>query len=766
MLVWLRLFFFTFLAGLQCLYGTLDDHPALLAAAETNPVQIELLNEEESVQSGRPFWLAVRMNIGEEWHTYWKNPGDAGMPISIEWELPPGFEAGPIEWPYPSRFDLNSLIGYGYEGEVFLLVRIVPPKNYSGNQAVTLRANVKWLVCNDSTCLPGLTSSEIKLAITDLEPKLHFDHAGHFMKARSLLPKKQWGLQARRMGELVEVRVQPPAGFDRNLTHAYFCPEFRKQIDHKTEAILTQLEEPTHPYVLVLKSDATAKQKSLNLKGVFVFTCGYGKSPCLEAVDADIPIQENSSSLEQIGLADPVPSVRKEMQHQNPIPVVVPLESHQEYEGEFLWILVLAFVGGMILNLMPCVLPVLSIKILGCVKMAGESRRENLKHGLAYSFGVILSFWVLAGILMLLQIYGHSRGWGFQFQEPVFVGIFAAVLWVLGLSMFGIFEIGTSVTALAGHAQSTASNGNKLLSSFSSGVLATALATPCTGPLLGPALGIALILPPLQALLIFTSLGLGMAFPYLLLSAYPSLLRILPKPGAWMITLKEIMGFLMMATVLWLVQVFGAQTNFQALFVLLCALFFVALSCWIYGKWSGPMRKLPVRLVSYVFASSFLLFGGFLIVKTASSTPGGNFDGNSSSIAMIGSDERGPVWENFSPSRVEDLQKQGIPVLVDFTAQWCLICQANHFILTTSEVSSMLDQAGVVRMKADWTRNDPVITQELKRYGRSGVPLYLLYGKDSSQTPQVLPQVLSPGVIKDALLQIGMTEISQSKGPL
>lgn len=356
-----------------------------------------------------------------------------------------------------------------------------------------------------------------------------------------------------------------------------------------------------------------------------------------------------------------------------------------------------------------------------------------------------MSFWLLAGVMLILQAYGESVGWGFQLQEPIFVGFLAALMLIVGLNMFGVFEAGLGVASWAGEKQQPGlqKGSTTLTSSFLSGVLATAIATPCTGPFLGSAIGFAFTLPAFYALVIFTVLGLGMASPYLILSAFPSCLRYMPKPGAWMVTFKELVGFVMMATVLWLVWIFAAETSHIGVMVLLFALLFISFACWIYGKWSLPTTSRIAKSIAYVCALFFLGLGGSAIV-TASSTSevlivdAGNHSGKAGSIRE---------WEPFSPARIAELQKQGVPVIVDFTAKWCLICQANHLILSQDEVSSKLAENGVVKMKADWTKNDPVITKELRKFGRNGVPLYVMYGANGKT--EILPQVLTADIVSD-----------------
>lgn len=706
------------------------------SSRQTDPIKIEIIAEDETIQPGQPFWVAIRLQIEDHWHSYWKNPGDAGMATAIEWKLPEGFQSGPVEWPFPKRFALDAMVGFGYEGDVMLLAQLFPPATLTTKEPVKIGADIRWLVCSDSSCLPGQSEVSASIPVSSSLPKPNQQWANDFARARTKLPTKQWSLKAQRKNNLIELSLKA-FGKHFEVTKAYFCPEFKDTIDYRSEAVLNKSPDNSGNFFMVMHETGP---KSDSLKGILVLLAGPD-SHVIEALDVNIPITDSGTNNEYVSIADiPKPQTAREtsVQPMNDIP-------SETFEGGIGIALLMAFVGGMILNLMPCVLPVISFKILSFVKMSGQSRSVMLKHGAAFSLGVLISFWILAGIMLMLQAYGRSVGWGFQLQEPLFVAGLAALLLVFGLSLFGVFEMGTSVMSMAGKSHNTAS---ELGGSFLSGVLATAVATPCTGPFLGSAIGFAVTLSPLKAMLIFTSLGVGMAFPYMILSAFPSMLRFLPKPGPWMGTFKEIMGFLMLATVLWLVWVFGAQTNSLSVFLLLAGFFFIALACWVYGKWGSPVKKRGTRVVSTVIAAIFFLLAGYAIFNSTAAWVSA-YDDEPTQTANQGAaiDE----WEDFSLERLVQLRKQGTPVFIDFTAKWCLICQANHVVLSMNEVNQKFMEAGVVKMKADWTKSDPVITEMLRKFGRNGVPLYLLYGKDPSKAPQILPQMLTPEAVITSL---------------
>jgi len=677
----------------------------LCSAVEESPVTLELVAEDNTVNPGTPFWVALQLHISDGWHAYWKNPGELGMPIKVDWALPPEYQVSSLEWPTPTRFESAGIEGFGYEGDVVFLARITPDPKMKTPQKAAISANVSWLVCSSTTCLPGKGNASLSVNTAKQIPTSNPQWTQLFADARHHLPEKHAPLRVIRQkdGTLL---ISLPAGrlLKENEWTVDFYPAVQKHLD------------PTSKPQILSSGLISLKEKSGDkpvLQGVLLI-----KGQEQLSYDVDHPIEEG------VTLA-PITATK--------------------FEGGLALALVFAFVGGMILNLMPCVLPIISLKIMSFVKIAGQSRSLVFKHGLSFSLGVILSFWCLAGMMLLLQAYGQSVGWGFQLQEPIFVALLGALMLIIGLNMFGLFEVGLGVASLAGQAQSEAAQKKDgLLNSFLSGVLATAVATPCTGPFLGSAVGFAFTLPAALALLVFTFLGLGMAFPYLILSAFPSFLRFMPKPGAWMITFKEIVGFVMMATVLWLVWIFGAQKGNMAVTMLLFSFLFIAIACWIYGKWNQPSKRRLSRVLAYVSASLFIALSGFILF-TASSSP------EDEPLAVNTHAKAIHDWETFSPERVAELQKQGIPVFVDFTAKWCLICQANHLILSQDDVRNKMAESGVVKMKADWTKNDEVITAELRKFGRNSVPLYVLYGTDPNEPPRILPQVLSSDIVSQHL---------------
>lgn len=712
-------FLFFFLRGMLFF-----DAVAASELATGQPVTVALIQEEEGIQPGRPFWVALRLNLEKEWHVYWKNPGDAGIPLKVEWKLPDGFEAGPLQWPFPEKFSVAEMVGFGYEEEVVLLSQITPSSLINSKFEGEIQASIKWLVCSALSCQPGSAFVSLPLKVSlDLPQKLS-EAAPLFEKARSKIPRTDVEVKAiqREKDIQIEVPIKEIDSKNKAIARAYFFPEDKNTIDYSKDLSITK-GSGSQCVTLKCYEDASSERSHNRIKGVLVLHSQKGSQEDILAIAIDRLIDAPSP----LAFSDSLVSSSQML----------------TFDGGLGLAIFFAFLGGMILNLMPCVLPVVSFKVLGFVKMAGKSRSLTLRHGCMFSLGVLFSFWVLASVMLLLRAYGEQVGWGFQLQEPLFVVFLASILFLFALSLFGVFEMGMSISSWAGQTDADKKqNATNFTGSFLSGVLATAVATPCTGPFLGSAVGFAVTLPVFQSLLIFTFLALGMCFPYLLLSAFPSCLRFLPKPGAWMETFKQITGFIMLATVLWLLWVFSAQTDAFSLICLLGGLLMFSMGAWVFGKGTMLSQSKRVRIFAYAFSLLFAFMGIEAILLPRASWSADQA-ARSTSLQWDG-------WENFSPERVAELRRLGKPILIDFTAKWCLICQANHLVLSSDEVKKQMEDSGVVKMKADWTKSDPVITQELNKFGRSSVPLYILYGPEETE-PLILPQVLTPETIAEHL---------------
>ena len=746
---WLLLacLFFSFASPLPSFANDLGEEEIVFNQTIENPVKAELFSEDKSIQPDKPFWLAIKLSMEDGWHAYWKNPGPIGMPISFNWDLPAGVEVAKILWPAPEQLETPLGTGYGYSGQVQLLVKVQPNSLKQGDR-LPIHLKLKWLACSDSNCLPGEQELDLSLSVSG---QAIADQAqeSEFKKARSKIPAAEF-TQENAAVDNHHLKITL-AGIPQSLKTAslYFAPSSQDVVDEEklsweelkpgTIALEIPLSEKVHPENVV--------------EGVLVAKNGSDQK-VLFAADISLPLAPFMSNM-TVAMADvsqPQPDRKPTQAEELLAQVKHGNVAKNNFEGGLALAIVLAFIGGMILNLMPCVLPVISFKIMSFVKMSGEKRSVTLKHGMLFSLGVLVSFWVLAIALILLQTYGHAVGWGFQLQEPLFVAILATVIFLFGLSLFGIFEVGTLFASWAGQKQAaTPAQSSSNWGSFFSGVLATTVATPCTGPFLGSAMGFAMTLPPYLTLLVFTSLGMGMAFPYLIFSAFPKLLRFLPKPGNWMVTFKELMGFIMLATTLWLVWVFGAQTSMGGVVILLGAYIVMGLACWAYGKWATPDKERRSRLMASLMSLGLLLAASYAIFFAATAENYNEPELHDIPSHVAEKPQNIRAWEPFSAERIVALQEQGIPVLIDFTARWCLICQTNHMVLSLKEVSDKLAELGVVKMEADWTTNDPEITKALQLFGRNGVPLYVLYGKDPSVEPYVLPQVLTPEVVLEYL---------------
>lgn len=696
---------------------------ALVAAAPASAgpsgrsknVQATLVSEVESIRPGTPFTVGLRLQMDEGWHTYWKNPGDSGLPTRFTWRLPEGFAAGEIQWPHPERIPFGPLVSYGYEGEVLLPVAITPPASLAPGSDVRVAARVDWLECKE-ICLPGKAELDFTLPVSESAPLPAPEVAPLFAEARAQLPvpAEGWSARSAAADGRVLLALGPPAGIPLP-AEAYFFPEQAEVVDF---AAPQTLAATASGFRLEMKAVPNPIQPFPGLTGVLVVRGSQGR-PLALAIESTVDpavLTESAvaATMQRGGLAG--------------LPVA----------------LAFAFLGGIILNLMPCVLPVLSLKVMSFIRHGGEDPRRAFRHGLAYTLGVLAFFWLLAGALLALRAAGQQVGWGFQLQQPGFVVFLTCLFFVLALNLFGVFEVGESLTTAGGYVQRQSG----LAASFWAGALATIVATPCTAPFMGSALGFALSQPAWSTLAIFSFLGLGMAAPYLLLSRFTGLLRYVPKPGAWMEAFKQLMGFLLLATVVFLLWLFGRQAGIDAMTLLLAGLLAIGMGAWIYGRGTAPGRSGRARLLASLGAAALAVAGLALGFSQAQAAP-------AATRAKGVAETDGIAWEPFSPERVAELRAAGTPVFIDFTADWCLSCQVNERVAFSSEaVRERFRAEGVAMIKADWTLHDDRITQALAGYGRQGVPLYVLYGRDPQAPPRILPELISPTIVISALDEV------------
>jgi len=681
-------------------------------------VNVELLAESAWVQPGTPFWVGVHLKMAPKWHTYWSNPGDAGLPTRMRWALPEGFQGGPFLWPYPETISAPPLMSYGYSHEVTLLARIDPPAELATGGTVRVGGRLDWLECED-VCLPGKAQLDLELPVRAGTAPRNAAVAKLFDASRARLPGDgaAWATEMHTTPDRLAVSFQPPSGRPHK---AYFFPEQKKVLAY---AAPQQLLKTATGYRVEASLDEQAKLPE-RVAGVLVLEDHFGQTTAVRLEGA-------AQAIQSAALAPGTPVVAE----------VAPATAAGGLLGTGLALLA-AFAGGLILNLMPCVLPVLSLKVFSFVRHAGADPKGAWRHGLAFAAGVLVCFWALAGALLLLRAGGEQIGWGFQLQSPSFVVFLTCLFFVIGLNLFGVFEVGLALGSAGGGLQGR----DGLASSFSGGALATIVATPCTAPFMGSALGFALAQPPYIAMLVFTFLGLGMAAPYVLLSFAPGLTRFVPKPGPWMETFKQVMGFFMMGTAVVLAWIFGRQTNLDAVTGLLAALVIIGLAAWTYGKGTAPEAGVRARRVALPLAALFLASGLFVGFQQAKAQPAG--------LAGASQESDGIAWEPFSPQRVAELRAAGTPVFIDFTAAWCLSCQVNERVaLETPAVRQRFRELGIVALKADWTLRDETITRALASYGRRGVPLYVLYGPGAPNA-RLLPEVLTPGIVLTALDEV------------
>jgi thiol:disulfide interchange protein/DsbC/DsbD-like thiol-disulfide interchange protein len=684
-------------------------------------VKASLVTAEASVQPGRAFTVALKLEHQPGWHTYWIHAG-TGYPTSLKWELPPGWTAGDIQWPTPEKIldRTGAITGNGYHGTVYLPVTLTPPKDLKVGENVTLRAKADWLMC-EKECIPGAADVSVTLPVKAEVPTADPAEGAAVAAAVGALPRAEspWVVQAARAGKTVFVRLtlpmvsvyipRPKAPWffsDRDFV-AYDQPQIIRQEPLARGRNFPGVNSPADAsYVFELSLSPSADKGITRLTGVMRTeeSWAWGDT-VLSGLKIDVPLVEPAElGLNVAALSAPAA----------PLPA----------DG-LAGTLALALLGGLILNLMPCVFPVLGIKILGFARQAGEDRRKVARHGLVFAGGVLVSFWALAGALATLRAGGEQLGWGFQLQSPGFVFALAAVMLVFALNLSGVFEFGLGATGAGGSLQSQ----QGYTGSFFSGVLATVVATPCSAPFLAPALGAALALPLAESFGVFTAVGVGLSTPYLLLSVFPGAVKKLPRPGAWMETLKQFLAFPLYATAGLLLWVLAGQVDADAQFNAVLGLTVVALGVWAYGKLAVPGAASSRARLGFVVGAALLAAG-----------------------AWLGWPQRAAVeWEPWSAERVAALQKEGRPIYVDFTARWCATCQTNKkLVFHDAGVLRAVREKKVALLRADWTNRDPVITAELAKWGRAAVPFNLVYLPGAAE-PKVLPEVLTPGVVLEAL---------------
>jgi len=687
---------------------------ALAAPVRTEHVEAELVAAKTAIVPGQPLTVALRLAIAKGWHTYWRNPGDSGLPTTLEWKLPAGVTAGPIEWPAPRLLPAGPLLNYGYENEVLHLVELKAAPSLVPGSTATLSARADWLVCRE-TCIPEGADLTLALPVsTNAGPDPRW--GGPIAAAEAALPQPLvgWQASAQGHGSTIALKLSPPAGTSDPGAIRFFANAIDKIEPSKPQT----LARDGSAYVLTLPVAGTLSGSFGNLAGVV--TAANGFSSDVRAATVDVAVNGAVTPGARVGL----PSAPA-------LDVSAPAPTG---DGMNLALAIaLALVGGLILNLMPCVFPVLSLKVLGFATH-GEAPAALKREALAFAGGVILTFVALGLALTVLRAAGEQLGWGFQLQSPSVVATLAILFFVLALNLSGVFEFGMVVPA--GLAEW--SSKNRVVDAFGSGVLAVVIASPCTAPFMGAALGFALAGGTALMLVVFIALGIGMALPYVLLAWFPGWRRRLPRPGPWLGRLKELLAFPLYATVIWLAWVLGAQRDNDAVLRLFVVLLGIGFALWAWRiVRAGGARPWRVAGAAALAGAAFVAWPLF----TADAEPAGR-----SAVAPVAEGD----WTPFTPARVAELSASGRPVFVDFTAAWCVTCQVNkRLALNTDVVRTAFAQRNVALVRADWTRRDPAITEALAALGRSGVPVYVLHRP--GKAPLVLPEVLQAQTVLDAL---------------
>jgi thiol:disulfide interchange protein/DsbC/DsbD-like thiol-disulfide interchange protein len=664
-------------------------------------VEASLLADTTAIVPGQPFRLGLLLGMAHGWHTYWENPGDSGLPTTFDPQLPEGFTTGPVTWPLPKRLvEPGDIKVYAYKGEVLLVRTITPPAAIDA-PGITIPAKSSWLVC-EAICIPGKADVQLTLPVAaSAEPA----NADLFAKFAALVPSSE--------PPPFDISWTPtPTGWNLGL----------RNVTGATRADFYPFADDQHPVGHTAARDLVDGAADLAIPVA-------GSAPVRGIVALENGNRRGWIIENKTGTTTPA----------------TPAKTPAAQKSGLWTYLLFGFIGGFILNLMPCVLPVISLKIFGFMRQAGDSRAQILKHGLAFTAGIFLWFLGLAAVIIALKAAGSEVTWAFQFQNPWFNFVIGAVVFVFALNLFGVFEIVLPGRAAQGIAEAGGHGG--LAGSFAQGILATLLATPCTAPFLGTALGFAFSQTSAVITAMFASIAAGMAFPYLLLSAQPGWMKFLPKPGAWMERLKQFMGFPLLATLLWLLYVIGQQRGTEAVIWASAAYLCLALAVWLYGAFLGPLSSTRAKTFATLGIALSLLLGlgyftGNLFARAAATAP--------EKSTAVPAD--GMPWVPYSEAELQRLLAEGKPVFVDFTADWCITCKFNmRTAIDTKAVRAAFEKLGIVPMLADWTNSNPEITKKLAQFDRVGVPFYLFYLAGRPDDPVILPELLTEQILLRAV---------------
>lgn len=661
-------------------------------------VKVRILPERSQIQAGEEIWIGIEQIIKPEWHTYWINPGDSGSEPRIKWTLPEGFNISDIHWPTPDKIPYGPLLNYGYSDKVILLQKLQAPETLPAG-SLSLKADFEVLVCKDE-CIPEFSDHELNLNT----PGRIETHGGYFAVAKQKLPKE----------------TDLEASYSEDGSHFVVVADLDGKELSPNE--LKTVEYLPKPWGLV---DNTADAKASISDGKLIIKQTRSDRELSEVDNVDSVVAYTADD----GIKESFSFVA--------IQSDIAAASLATADITFVQAIIFALIGGLILNLMPCVFPVLSMKALSLVKISEKSNELARMHGLSYTAGVILSFMAIAGLLLIIKAAGYSAGWGFQLQNPIVVSILAYILFIVGLNLSGYFDLSNNFGGLG----QKLTQGDGLKNSFFTGVLATLVATPCTAPFMAASIGFALVQPAWISLSVFGALGLGLASPYLLLSYAPALQNKLPKPGPWMDHFKHFLAFPMFGASVWLIWVLSQQAGPTGVLGVLLGMLAISFGIWLIKVMPerGLLRLITKILVIASLATPF---------ATLTVDRGGYSD------SMKIDEEMGEV---FTPGMLSETLDGNDPVFVEMTAAWCITCKVNHAIaINVPSTRKVFEENNVKYMVGDWTNYDPKITKFLNSYGRNGVPIYVYYGPRNIETgerpnPVVLPQILTPAIVKNAI---------------
>ena len=730
----------------------------------SNHARVRILTDKATVAPGESFRLGLHVEQDENWHTYWKSPGDIGLPTLISWKVPGGATTSDYQFPVPQRFELDGIISYGYDDQVLFFTEVTLPADYAGD-SVDLGLAAEWLIC-EINCIPG--AAELQVTVPVAAESTPSDHAVLFDHYAEQHPADPLSVTSLSLEPVVcadgvtpnskftaGILVNPTAGQtlgpdvgDGTWPHFTLIGSYDwmatgqsvRKLDNG--ALLIAIEGETFEPDPLPADDQLGGLVQVQVDGEWVRTEVTTRLPWVATGTETKPLQHPACALLDDGSTDAgVPPVdgptATDVAGMAPTP--------QAEAASLPTMLGMAFLGGLLLNVMPCVFPVLTLKLFGLVSKADATATDQRNSGLAYTAGVLVSFWALAAGVLAIKATTGTIGWGTQFQSPYYVGGLAAVVFLFGLSLFGVFEI----PAIGAQTAHEAGSKGGLTGSFFNGVFATLVATPCTAPFMGPAIGFAFSQSAAIILLFFTVIAIGLSFPFLVVAFIPALFKFLPNPGAWMETFKQLMGFTMIATTVWLLESLAVLLTPEGFNGYLAFLVIVGLGAWIFGRYGGLAESGRRQLGAFAVGAAITALGGVYFLDLSLAPDEACADDTVQASVSFEGDHI--PWQPFSGNAVASLSDK--TVFIDFTAEWCLTCKWNEGnVLETEAVRGTMERLGVVPLVADWTRRDDEITEWLKRFGRAGVPFYLVIPAGGGE-PIALPEVITQDIVIQALEQ-------------